>query len=165
MDVSTDQIMSEATGKPKARPKVMVFTDGGAAPNPGPGAWAAILRFGDKEKELSGGEAETTNNRMELTGVTRALEGLKVPCDVTIVTDSEYVANAFRQKWLEKWKKNGWKTASKEPVKNKDLWIALDEQVARHHVKWEWCKGHSGHVENERCDELVGLTRRKLYGR
>jgi ribonuclease HI len=165
MEATVDVNSGESTGKAKARPKVTIFTDGGAAPNPGPGAWAAILRFGGKEKELFGGEPETTNNRMELTGVTRALEELKVPCDVTIVTDSEYVANAFRQKWLEKWKKNGWKTAAKEPVKNKDLWIALDAQVAKHHVTWEWCKGHAGHAENERCDELASVTRRKLYGR
>jgi len=148
----------------KSRPKVTIFCDGGSRPNPGPGAWAAILRSGGKEKEISGGEPETTNNRMELTAVTRALETLKVPCDVTVVTDSEYLANAFRQKWIDKWKRNGWKTASKDPVKNKDLWEALDALIARHHVTWEWCRGHSGHAENERCDELATETRRALFG-
>ena len=145
-------------------PKVTIFSDGGASPNPGPGAWAAILRYNDTEKELSGGEAQTTNNRMELTAVTRALEALRVPCEVTVVTDSEYLANAFRQRWIEKWKRNGWKTSTKEPVKNQDLWVALDALVAKHQVSWEWCRGHSGHAENERCDELVQITRRKLFG-
>lgn len=143
------------------RPKVTIFTDGGCSPNPGPGAWAAILRCPEKdlEKELSGYEAASTNNRMELTAVARALEHLKTACDVTVVTDSEYVANAFRQGWLAKWKRNGWKTASKEPVKNQDLWIVLDAQVARHAVTWEWTKGHAGHPENERCDQLVNEVR------
>jgi len=149
---------------PKPRQKVTIFCDGGSRPNPGPGAWAAILRCGDKEKEISGGEADTTNNRMELTAVTRALETLKFPCDVTVVTDSEYLANAFRQKWIDKWKRNGWRTASKEPVKNQDLWVALDKLIAQHTVTWEWCKGHAGHVENERCDVLATETRRKLFG-
>jgi ribonuclease HI len=144
--------------------KVEIFCDGGSRPNPGPGAWAAILRYGDAEKEISGGEADTTNNRMELTAVTRALETLKRPCDVHVVTDSEYLANAFRQGWIEKWKRNGWKTASKEPVKNQDLWMALDALVAKHRVTWEWTKGHAGHPENERCDELVCETRIKMFG-
>ena len=150
--------------KTEARPTVMIFCDGGCKPNPGAGAWAAILRFGDKEKELTGGEAATTNNRMELTAVTRALEELKVPCAVRIVTDSEYMANAFRQKWIDNWKRNGWKTAAKEPVKNKDLWVSLDALIAKHHVTWEWTKGHAGHPENERCDELATETRMKLFG-
>jgi ribonuclease HI len=154
--------MTEAAQK--QTPRVTIFCDGGASPNPGPGAWAAILRSDSKEKELTGGEASTTNNRMELTAVTKALEELKCPCEVTVVTDSEYLANAFRQRWIEKWKRNGWKTSSKEPVKNKDLWTELDALVAKHKVTWEWCKGHSGHPENERCDELVGITRRKLFG-
>ena len=149
---------------PKKLQKVAIFTDGGTSPNPGPGAWAAILRCGETEKEICGGEKETTNNRMELTAVTRALEMLKFPCEVTVVTDSEYLANAFRQRCIEKWKRNGWKTASKEPVKNQDLWMALDALVAKHRVSWEWCKGHAGHTENERCDELVNETRRKLFG-
>jgi ribonuclease HI len=148
----------------KKMPRVTIFCDGGSRPNPGPGAWAAILRSGTKEKELSGGERDTTNNRMELTAVTRALEELKMPCHVTVVTDSEYLANAFRQKWIDKWKRNGWKTASKDPVKNRDLWEVLDALIQKHAVTWEWCKGHSGHVENERCDVLATETRIKLFG-
>ena len=136
------------------RPKVTIFSDGGCHPNPGAGAWAAILRFGDKQKELTGGEINTTNNRMELTAATQALLELKTPCDVTVVTDSEYVANAFRQHWIDKWKRNGWKTSTKEPVKNQDLWVILDGLIAKHSVTWEWTRGHAGHVENERCDEL-----------
>jgi ribonuclease HI len=165
MESCADKTIGGPGGKVAARPRVMIFCDGGASPNPGPGAWAAILRHNGKDKELSGGEPETTNNRMELTAATRALQDLKAPCDVSVVTDSEYMANAFRQRWLEKWKKNGWKTAAKEPVKNQDLWITLDALVAKHHVTWEWCKGHAGHAENERCDELATATRRKLYGR
>ena len=159
--MSAAEKTSEQSSTP---PKVTIFCDGGCRPNPGPGAWAAILRFGPKEKELSGGEAQTTNNRMELTAVTRALQELKVPCLVTIVTDSQYVANAFRQKWLANWKRNGWKSATKEPVKNKDLWEALDAQIQKHTVTWEWTRGHSGHPENERCDELATETRVKLFG-
>ena len=155
--------MSDATPKPK-RHQVTIFCDGGCRPNPGNGGWGAILRYGEVEKELSGAEPDTTNNRMELTAVTRALEALKVPCDVTIVTDSEYLANAFRQNWIGKWKKNGWKTASKDPVKNQDLWIVLDALIAKHNVKWEWTKGHAGHAENERCDELATQARVKQFG-
>ena len=143
------------------RPHVTIFTDGGCKPNPGPGGWAALLRCPDLKlkKELSGYEPDTTNNRMELTAVTRALQTLKLPCTVTVVTDSEYLANAFRQGWLAKWKRNGWKTASKEPVKNQDLWCALDESLAQHTVHWEWTRGHVGHPENERCDELATMAR------
>ena len=148
----------------KPIPRVTIFCDGGSRPNPGPGAWAAILRTDGKEKELSGGEKDTTNNRMELTAVTRALEQLKCTCEVTIVTDSEYLANAFRQHWIDKWKRNGWKTASKELVKNQDLWVALDALISKHKVAWEWTRGHSGHPENERCDELATETRMKLFG-
>ena len=148
----------------KKLPRVTIYCDGGCKPNPGPGAWAAILRSDTKEKELSGGEAQTTNNRMELTAVTRALETLKTRCDVTVVTDSEYLANAFRQKWIDKWKRNGWKSASKEPVKNQDLWVALDALIQQHQVHWEWCKGHAGHTENERCDVLATLTRQNMFG-
>ena len=145
-------------------PAVTIFCDGGCSPNPGPGGWAAILRCGRKQREISGGEAPTTNNRMELTAVTRALQALNEPCRVTVVTDSEYLANAFRQKWIEKWKRNGWKTAAKEPVKNKDLWLVLDALAARHQIAWTWIRGHAGHPENERCDELVAKARRKLFG-
>jgi ribonuclease HI len=156
--------LETAAPNPSATPKVTIFCDGGCRPNPGPGAWAAILRFGAKEKELSGGEAKTTNNRMELTAVTRALEELKVPCNVTIVTDSEYLANAFRQKWIDNWKRNGWKTSTKEPVKNRDLWEVLDVLIRKHKVTWEWTRGHAGHIENERCDVLATETRIKLFG-
>jgi ribonuclease HI len=156
--------LSTSTASPKPRPKVTIFCDGGCRPNPGDGGWAAILRCGKVEKELSGAEADTTNNRMELTAVTRALEALKETCDVTVVTDSEYLANAFRQHWLANWKRKGWKTSDKKPVKNKDLWMALDEQVGRHHVTWEWTRGHAGHSENERCDELATHARVAKFG-
>jgi ribonuclease HI len=152
------------TAPEKKRPTVTIYSDGGCRPNPGPGGWAAILRYGDVEKELTGGEAATTNNRMELTAVTRALEALKVPCDVTIVTDSEYIANAFKQKWIDKWKRNGWKTASKDPVKNQDLWITLDALISKHAVTWEWTRGHAGHAENERCDVLATEVRQRMFG-
>ena len=147
----------------EALPKVEIYSDGGCQPNPGRGGWAAILRYpGTKaEKELSGYEADTTNNRMELTAVTRALEALKVPCEVHIVTDSQYLMNAFTQGWLAKWKKNGWKTASKEPVKNKDLWVALEALILKHKIVWEWTKGHAGHAENERCDILATEARER----
>lgn len=147
-----------------ARPAVTIFCDGGCKPNPGAGAWAAILRSGAKETELTGGEAKTTNNRMELTAVTRALEALKIPCDVAIVTDSQYLMNAFKEGWITKWKRNGWKTAAKEPVKNKELWEALDALIAKHHVTWKWTRGHAGHTENERCDVLASETRMRMFG-
>jgi len=147
----------------KTLPEVTVFSDGGCSPNPGPGGWAAILRCGKVERSISGAERETTNNRMELTAVTRALQALKKPCRVTVVTDSEYLANAFRQKWLEKWKRNGWRTASKEPVKNQDLWMVLDALALKHRITWQWCRGHSGHPENERCDQMVAAARYKLF--
>lgn len=140
---------------------VLIHTDGACLGNPGPGGWAAVLHHRGRERELSGGEPDTTNNRMELTAVARALEALKKPCDVTIVTDSQYLANAFRQGWLAKWKRNGWKTAAKEPVKNRDLWEQLDVLIATHAVRWEWTKGHAGHPENERCDRLVGEARER----
>ena len=148
---------------PEAMPKVQIFSDGGCKPNPGAGGWAAILRYAEKgaEKDLTGYEADTTNTRMELTAVTRALEALKIPCDVTIVTDSQYLMNAFTQGWMTKWKRNGWKTAAKEPVKNQDLWIALDTQIARHKITWGWTKGHAGHAENERCDILATEARER----
>jgi len=145
-------------------PTVTIFCDGGSKTNPGPGGWAAILRTKGKETEISGAEADTTNNRMELTALTRALQALKVKCNVTVVTDSEYVANAFRQKWIDKWKRNGWKTSTKEPVKNKDLWMALDELIQKHNVEWEWTRGHAGHPENERCDELATMARIAKFG-
>ena len=134
---------------------VIIHTDGGAAPNPGPGGWAAILSFGDHEKELKGGEADTTNNRMELMAAISALEALKRPCRVDLHTDSKYVQQGISQ-WIHSWKRNGWKTADKKPVKNGELWQRLEAAVARHQVRWHWVKGHAGHELNERADQLVG---------
>jgi len=134
--------------------KVEIFTDGACKGNPGPGGWGALLRYGSVEKTLHGGEADTTNNRMELTAAIRALAALKQPCLVELTTDSQYVRKGITE-WLIRWKQNNWRTASKEPVKNQDLWQALDEQVARHQVQWHWIKGHSGHRENEIADQLA----------
>src|SRR5208282_2497223 len=131
-----------------------IFTDGACSGNPGPGGWGAILRTGEHEKELSGGDRATSNNRMELTAVIRALEALKRSSAVTIHTDSRYVMDGVTQ-WMPRWKKNGWKTADKKPVKNEDLWRELDTQCARHELKWRWVRGHSGHPENERADALA----------
>ena len=133
---------------------VDIFTDGACSGNPGPGGWGAILRTGDHEKELSGGERATTNNRMELTAVIRGLEALKRPSSVTIHTDSRYVMDGTTQ-WMKRWKQNGWKTSDKKPVKNEDLWRELDELCARHTISWRWVRGHSGHHENERADALA----------
>lgn len=134
--------------------KVEIYSDGACRGNPGPGGWGVVLRYGDAEKELWGGEAETTNNRMELTAVIRGLEGLKRRCPVRVVTDSQYVKNGITQ-WIHNWRRNGWKTASRKPVKNADLWQELWDQVENHDVTWEWVKGHSGHPENERADQLA----------
>jgi ribonuclease HI len=133
---------------------VEIFTDGACSGNPGPGGWGAILRSGAHEKDISGGESLTTNNRMELTAAIRALEALKRPSNVTLHTDSRYVMDGLT-KWLPRWKANGWKTTDKKPVKNADLWRALDEAVTRHDVVWRWVRGHDGHVENERADALA----------
>jgi len=133
---------------------VDIFTDGSCSGNPGPGGWAAILRSGGHEKELCGGERATTNNRMELMAVIRALESLKGPSAVTIHTDSRYVMDGATQ-WMKKWKANGWKTADKKAVKNEDLWRALDAAMARHRMSWRWVRGHDGHPENERADALA----------
>lgn len=133
---------------------VEIFTDGACSGNPGPGGWGAVMRFGDDEKELSGGEAQTTNNRMELMAAISALNALKRPCTVDLYTDSNYVRDGIKG-WIEGWKKNGWKTAAKKPVKNEELWRALDEARHRHTVTWHWVKGHAGHPENERADELA----------
>ena len=136
------------------KPDVEIFTDGACSGNPGPGGWGAILRIGQKERELSGGEAATTNNRMELMGAIAALEALKRPCKVRLFTDSVYVKDGAT-KWIHGWKKNGWKTADKKPDKNIELWQRLDAARAPHEIDWIWVKGHSGHVENERVDELA----------
>jgi len=131
-----------------------IFTDGACSGNPGPGGWGAILRSGSHEKEISGGAAATTNNRMEMTAAIEALRSLKKPSEVTIHTDSRYLMDGATQ-WMKKWKSNGWKTADKKPVKNDDLWRALEEASAPHSVKWRWVKGHSDHVENARADALA----------
>lgn len=134
--------------------KVEIFTDGACSGNPGPGGWGALLRFNGAEKEISGGEVETTNNRMELTAAIRALESLTRPCEVDLYTDSKYVKDGIEQ-WLANWKARGWKTADKKPVKNVDLWQALENMIEKHQVKLHWVRGHDGHVENERVDELA----------
>ncbi len=135
---------------------VEIFTDGACRGNPGPGGWGALLRFGTEEKTLHGGDRETTNNRMELTAVIEALSALKRPCEVKLTSDSTYVLKGI-QEWLPNWKKRGWKTASKKPVKNADLWQKLDELIQLHNIDWFWVKGHSGHRENEIADELANL--------
>ncbi len=133
---------------------VEVFTDGACRGNPGPGGWGAILRCKGKEKELFGGEAETTNNRMEMMAAIMALESLSRPCQVALTTDSKYVLQGITE-WIVGWKKRGWKNSAKQPVKNVDLWQRLDEVNAKHEVEWHWVKGHSGHDENERADALA----------
>ena len=135
--------------------RVEIFTDGACSGNPGAGGWGAILRYNGAEKELSGGEAETTNNRMELTAIISALAALKEPCNITLYTDSRYVMDGI-EKWIYAWKKSGWKTANKKsPVKNVELWQRLDELCNQHEIRWVWVKGHAGHPENERCDALA----------
>lgn len=133
---------------------IEIFTDGACRGNPGPGGWGALLRYGVTERELYGGAADTTNNRMELQAAIEALKALSHPCRVDLTTDSVYVRSGITT-WLEGWKKKGWKTAARKPVKNVDLWQALDEQNQRHTVEWHWVKGHSGHIENERADQLA----------
>jgi len=134
--------------------RVEVFTDGACSPNPGPGGWGAILRYGESEKELSGYHRWTTNNRMELTAVVEAIRAIRRPCLLSIHTDSRYLKDGIT-KWIQNWKKNGWKTAAGTPVKNRDLWLALEEAGQPHTIDWIWIKGHAGHPENERCDELA----------
>ena len=134
--------------------RVEIFTDGACKGNPGPGGWGVLLRMGPHEKELSGGDPATTNNRMEMTAVIKALNALIEPCDVVVHTDSRYVIDGMT-KWIHGWKKKGWVNASKQPVRNADLWHDLIEAVSRHNVHWEWVRGHSGHVENERVDKLA----------
>jgi ribonuclease HI len=134
--------------------RVRAFTDGACSGNPGPGGWGAILQFGDHEKELQGGEPHTTNNRMELMAAIAAIEALKRRCAIDLHTDSKYVHDGI-SKWIRGWKRNGWKTADKKPVKNTDLWQRLDAAVAQHDVHWHWVKGHAGHELNERADRLA----------
>ena len=144
--------------------QVDAFTDGACSGNPGPGGWGVLLRHEGNERELYGGEAETTNNRMELLAAIEALSALKQPCHVQLTTDSTYVRDGIT-KWLQNWKNNGWKTAAKKPVKNQDLWMRLDEQTVRHRVEWRWVKGHSGHPENERADALANRGLKELRSR
>ncbi len=137
-----------------SRPWVEAFTDGACRGNPGPGGWGVLLRYRGHEKELYGGEARTTNNRMELTAAIRALEALDRPCRVAITTDSQYVRKGITE-WIDGWKRRGWRTASRKPVLNQDLWMRLDELAQRHSVEWHWVRGHTGHAENERADALA----------
>ena len=145
---------------------VIIHTDGACSGNPGPGGWGAVLQYGDKVKELKGGAPLTTNNQMELTAAIEALNALKRPCAVEIHTDSQYVKNGI-QGWLHGWKKNSWKTAAKKPVKNVELWQALDEATRRHKITWHWVKGHAGHDLNERADRLAneGMAPFKAKGK
>lgn len=145
-------------------PKVVIFTDGACSGNPGPGGWGAILMYGDREKELCGGEPATTNNRMELMAAIQALEALNKPCKVELHTDSQYVKNGITE-WMRGWKARGWKTADKKPVKNEDLWRRLDEARLRHEVDWRWVKGHNGHELNERADGLARKGLQEANGR
>jgi ribonuclease HI len=140
------------------KPEVTIYTDGGCAPNPGPGGWGALLRFGDVEKELCGGAAASTNNQMELTAAISALSALKKPCRVTLYTDSQYLRKGITE-WLSDWKRRGWKTADKQPVKNRELWEQLEALAAIHDVTWKWVKAHAGQVENERVDRLAAAGR------
>ena len=140
---------------------VELFTDGACSGNPGPGGWGVILRAKGQEKELSGAEKNTTNNQMEMIAVIAGLEALKRPCQVTITTDSQYVIKGMTE-WLTGWKAKNWKTAAKKPVKNVELWQRLDKAVAPHQVKWEWVRGHQGHVENERADQLAVAAREQI---
>lgn len=144
---------------------IEIFTDGACKGNPGPGGWGVLLRLGEHQKTLYGGELQTTNNRMELMAAIRGLQALKkAPAHVMLTTDSQYVMKGIRE-WLPNWKKRDWKTASRQPVKNADLWRELDELVSQHHVDWRWVKGHSGHPENELADELANLGVEQVLGK
>jgi ribonuclease HI len=146
--------LTEEIAPPKPTTRVEIWTDGACKGNPGPGGWGALLRYGDREKELCGGERLTTNNRMELMAVIEALSSLKRRCDVIVHTDSQYVQLGITE-WIPNWMRRGWKTADKKPVKNADLWQALDAAQAGHAIEWLWVRGHAGHVENERVDALA----------
>jgi ribonuclease HI len=151
---------ADMSGDPQT---VEIFTDGACLGNPGPGGWAALLRYGETEKELSGGEPQTTNNRMELLAVIMALEALKKPCTVALYSDSRYVIDGATG-WLRAWKARGWKTADRKPVKNVDLWQRFEEAVAPHTMSWHWVRGHDGHVENERVDVLARDAATEIAG-
>mgnify|MGYP002631614746 CR=1 FL=1 len=137
--------------------QVTIHTDGGCVGNPGPGGWAAVLRYGEHVREISGGEPATTNNRMEIQAAISALAALKEPCEVALHTDSEYLRQGITE-WLPRWKANGWRTSNRKPVRNDDLWRQLDEVTAKHRITWLWLKGHAGHTDNERCDVLAGAA-------
>lgn len=136
---------------------VKIFTDGACRGNPGPGGWGALLRYGEHEKTLYGAEAHTTNNRMEMTAAIEALAAMRQPCKIDLYTDSQYLQKGIKE-WLPNWKKRGWKTADKKPVKNADLWQILEKEIERHDVTWHWVRGHSGHPENEQADALANLA-------
>jgi ribonuclease HI len=138
----------------KKTSEVKIFTDGACRGNPGPGGWGVLMRYNGKEKVLSGGETQTTNNRMELMAAIRGLNALTRPCEIDLYTDSEYVQKGMTQ-WISKWRQNSWRTSEGKPIKNLDLWQELDKAVHRHDVRWHWVRGHSGHPENERADELA----------
>ena len=140
--------------------RVQLITDGACIGNPGPGGWACILRSGEKTKELFGSEPHTTNNRMEITAAIEGLRALREACEVEVVTDSEYLKNGITT-WIKGWKRNGWKTAAKKPVVNQDLWVTLDDIVAKHQIQWTWTKGHADHGDNNRCDELATQAARE----
>jgi ribonuclease HI len=150
--------MSAKAGSPKI---VEIFTDGACGGNPGPGGWGAVLRYGSTEKEMNGGEPQTTNNRMELMAAIMAIEAVKRPCEIHVHTDSEYLRQGITT-WIHSWKARNWKTADKKPVKNVDLWQRLEAAIETHDVHWHWVKGHSGHIENERADELARLAIRQM---
>jgi ribonuclease HI len=141
--------------------KIQLITDGACLGNPGPGGWASILRFNSHTRELTGSVEHTTNNRMELTAVIEGLKAVREPCEVEIVTDSQYVKNGITQ-WIHGWKRNGWRTSAKKPVLNQDLWEELDSQVSQHQIRWTWTKGHAGHDDNNRADELATSAARGL---
>ena len=150
----TARIFGDDSAKDAPKGSVAIWTDGACSGNPGPGGWGAVLRYGATEKDLCGGENPTTNNRMELMAAISALEALKRPCTVDLHTDSEYMRNGIT-KWIAGWKRNGWRTADKKPVKNVDLWERLEAAIERHEIRWHWVKGHAGDVMNERADELA----------
>lgn len=137
------------------RKQIAIYTDGACSGNPGPGGWAAILQYGSHKKEISGGEGETTNNRMELMAAIAGLEALREPCIVALYTDSSYLCNAFNEHWIDAWQRNGWKTSKKDPVENQDLWQRLLELASTHTIAWHKVKGHSDHPQNNRCDQLA----------
>jgi ribonuclease HI len=153
-------ITHPAMVQPESVKKIQLITDGACLGNPGPGGWAAILRYGPSRKEIYGCEPHTTNNRMELTAAIEGLRTLKEKCEVEVITDSEYMKNGITQ-WIAAWKKRNWMTSQKKPVLNRDLWEELDDQVARHQTKWSWTKGHASHEDNNRADELASLAARE----